>query len=621
MFAIWMVWIGCVWAQHGVIREYAALAPRAEAVALRPLADFSLTDVSVAVGHDGAYYMTGSEAAGFVPRVRIWRSADLRDWKVVREVSGERGVRAPEIHFLRGRYWLTLGLEGGGTELVSFASTDVGKSGVRRVRVTEKGFDPSLFLDDDGSFYWVMGAGEVAKMKADPMEGLAEAPKAVIAPLTGDLRSVGMRGAFLAKIGGYYHLFVAERRLRHGELGRTGLPGGTDDVFVAVSAKPDSGYGAKRYLAFPHAGQTTLFRKAGGEWMATFSCTDARGVFRGKPGAFAVEQVDASKAVWPIGFDFDRPDPPVKYTPPGFLLRPSTAFVYESGVGGLHPVPMDAVPGQKAGFAWIRDTSVTRGHDGNLYMTGTSGNMDAIHLWRSEDGKRFSYVQAVFRLDGGDSSLWYNQAARRLLWAPEIHYLNGTYYIAWCVNLKLGMGLLKSTSGKPEGPYVPTYEGNRAFISPNIDASLFADEDGTPYFVWQGRYLRKMKRDFSGFDGERVELLTVDGEQVGYEGIFLRKIGKWYVVLAAEWNGGGNREDGTYDMMYSVSRDLKGPYTRRRVGVPHGGHSTLFQNRGGDWFLAFFGNDRTAPFRAMPGVVKLDIRDTGDDLVIAPVME
>ena len=59
---------------------------------------------------------------------------------------------------MRGRYWLTLGLEGGGTELVSFASTDVGKSGLRRVRITEKGFDPSLFLDDDGSFYWVMGA-------------------------------------------------------------------------------------------------------------------------------------------------------------------------------------------------------------------------------------------------------------------------------------------------------------------------------------------------------------------------------------------------------------------------------------------------------------------------------
>ena len=103
------------------------------------------------------------------------------------------------------------------------------------------------------------------------------------------------------------------------------------------------------------------------------------------------------------------------------------------------------------------------------------------------------------------------------------------------------MGLLKSSTGKPEGPYVPAYSGNHALVSPNIDASLFQDDDGSTYFLWQGRYLRKLNADLSGFDGERVELLTVDREQVGYEGIFLRKIGKWYVLLAAEWNGGGNR--------------------------------------------------------------------------------
>jgi beta-xylosidase len=186
------------------------------------------------------------------------------------------------------------------------------------------------------------------------------------------------------------------------------------------------------------------------------------------------------------------------------------------------------------------------------------------------------------------------------------------------VNQKLGMGLLKSSSGRAEGPYVPAYEGNRPFVSPNIDASLFQDNDGTPYFVWQGRYLQKLNKDMSGFEGEPITLLTVDGEQVGYEGIFLRKIGKWYVLLAAEWNGGLNRGDGTYDMMYAVSKKLEGPYSRRRVGVPHGGHSTLFQDGSGVWHLAFFGNDRTAPFRAMPGVVALDTSEFNDSAVESP---
>ena len=611
------------WAQHGVVREYAALSPKPGAKPLAPLFDAPLTDVSICLGPDRAFYLTGSAAgasgAVYSRQASIWRSPDMRQWRLLRTISLPAPARSPEIHFLKGTFYLTAGLEGGGTVLLKFEPGDLANSAHRHVRITVRGEDPSLFLDDDGTFYWVMGGGEVARMKPDPMDGLAAEPAAVVEPLTGDVRSVAMRGAFLAKVGGFYHLFVAERRLRHGDLGRLGEPGGTDDTWVAVSGKPDSGYTRQRYLAFPHAGQTTLFRGPGGALWATYSCTDHRGVFRLKPGAFRVEQVDATKPVWPIGFDFDKPDPPVKYRPAGILLRPDTSSLYEGGpVAALQPAAMDPVPGQRAPFPWIRDTSITRGGDGVYFMTGTSGNMDAIHLWRSRDLRRFEYVKPVFTLDGSKPELWYNQAPRRLLWAPEIHYFDRNFWLTWCVNNRLGMGLLKSTTGRPEGPYAPTYEGNRAFLAPQIDASLFQDEDGTPYFVWQGRFLRRLKRDLSGFDGDTVELLTADGEQVGYEGIFLRKIGRWYVVLAAEWNGGGNRQDGTYDMMYAVSRKLTGPYSRRRAGVPHGGHSTLFQDERGCWYLAFFGNDRTAPFRAMPGIVPLEIEDAGEDLLIRP---
>lgn len=614
---------GLAFGQHGVIREYAALAPREDATPLTPLLDIPLTDVSITVGRDQAYYMTGSACGpggpAFSDGIDIWRSADLRRWEKVRTVRlPSSRVRGPEIHYLEGHFWLTAGLEGGGTVLLRFEDGPLATSRFTQARITARGEDPSLFRDDDGTFYWVMGAGEVARMKPDPMSGLAAEPKTVIQPLEGPLRSVGMHGAFLTKIDGYYHLFVAERRLRHGELGRTGLPGGTDDTFVAVSTRPDSGFRDVRYLAFPHAGHTTVFRDSKGALWATYSCTDTRGVFRLRPGAFPVERVDASRAIWPIGFDFDRPDPPVRYQPQGFLLRPDSRHIYERGVGFSKPIPMDRPPGQRVPFPWIRDTSITLGGDGMYYMTGTSGNLDAIHLWRSPDLKRFEYLKPAFVLDSTNPKLWYNKDPQRLLWAPEIHYFNGAYWIAWCVSRKLGIGLLKSATGRPEGPYVPAYQGNQPLVSQYIDASLFQDEDGAVYLIWQGRFLRKLNQRMDGFDGEAVELKTVDGEQVGYEGIFLRKIHSWYVVLAAEWNGGGNREDGTYDMMYAVSKTLMGPYSRRRVGVPHGGHSTLFQDKEGRWNLAIFGNDRTAPFRAMPGVVPLAIRDTGSDLVIEP---
>jgi hypothetical protein len=44
----------------------------------------------------------------------------------------------------------------------------------------------------------------------------------------------------------------------------------------------------------------------------------------------------------------------------------------------------------------------------------------------------------------------------------------------------------------------------------------------------------------------------------------------------------------------------------------------LFKDESGRWLASFFGNDRTAPFRAMPGFVPVETHDTGDDLVIRP---
>ena len=131
----------------------------------------------------------------------------------------------------------------------------------------------------------------------------------------------------------------------------------------------------------------------------------------------------------------------------------------------------------------------------------------------------------------------------------------------------------------------------------------------------------KLNAALNGFDGEAWKIVPTDGQRVGYEGVTLVKIGSWYVLTAAEWNGGGNRSDGTYDMMYSCAKNLLGPYKSRRVAVPHAGHGALFPDKAGRWNAGLFGNDRTAPFRAMPGFVPVEARDTGDDLLIRPAQD
>jgi beta-xylosidase len=612
-------------AQHGVIREYAALAPKPDAVSLPALFDAPLTDTSIARGPDGAFYLTGSAADGdtavFAGRLTIWRSPDLKAWTRVREVElKDVKARSPELHVFDGTFWLTLSCEGGGTALLRFDGADLSTSAFRVARITEQGADPSIFRDDDGAYYWIFGAGNIARMKADPMEGLAGAAVRIPVVIAGAPTAAGrnvrdLRGAHLAKVAGKYHLFVTGRL--HNGLGRTGLPEGVDDVFAAASERPDGGF-SPFYVAFPNAGQTTLFRGASNELWATYSGCGERSILRGKPGAFRVEQVPATEAFWTIGFAGSEKGDRFPF---GLMLRPDTSFIYEGGMGFARMATLDKVPGQKAAVPWIRDTFIMAGHDGWYYLTGTSGNMDGINLWRSKDLRHFEFVKQAWAASA-DPAAWYNDAPGRLHWAPELHYVNGTYWLAHCISAgKLGKnGVLKSVSGQAEGPYEPAFPENRG-VDQRIDSSIFQDTDGAVYYVWQDGLIRTFNAAMNGFAGEARKIVPSDGQRVGYEGATLVKIGPWYVLTCAEWNGGGNHADGTYDMMYACSKSLGGPWKPRRVAVPHAGHGALFKDTSGRWLASFFGNDRTAPWRAMPGYVPVALRDTGDDLVIKPQTE
>ena len=337
-------------AQHGVIREYAALAPEPDAVPLAPLLDAPLTDASITLGPDKAFYLTGSAVEGggaaFSSRIPIWRSADLKQWAKIRTLDfGASQFRSPEVHFLDSAFWLTLGRKGGGTELVKFDSTDLATSAFKKAAITARGEDPSLFRDEDGTLYWTTGGGEIARLKANPLDGLASEPAKVDVRIAGppalvrQMHVTNLHGAFLTKIQGKYHLLVTGRLKRLG-LGRTGLPKGVNDVLVGASEKPDAGY-SPFYVAFPYAGQTTLFRDGNDALWATFSGADERAMFRGRPGAFRVEQVPATQPRWPIGFAGE--DPPTRF-PFGLMLRPDTSFIYERGMGAARLFPLSRSP-------------------------------------------------------------------------------------------------------------------------------------------------------------------------------------------------------------------------------------------------------------------------------------
>jgi beta-xylosidase len=260
----------------------------------------------------------------------------------------------------------------------------------------------------------------------------------------------------------------------------------------------------------------------------------------------------------------------------------------------------------------LRDPSICLGPGGTYYLTGTSepfwgfNNEAGIRVWKSRDRVTWEPLGTVWRY--GESP-WHKPflEAKKPLWAPEIHYLKGTFWLTysipgWDGTAKTsGSGLLRSVSGKAEGPYVDMHPDER--LGDEIDASLFQDDDGKVYFVWHSGKVARMKPDMTGF-AEPYHWLRAGSsdpdpahhsslcagifgkdsfDHVGYEGMFLAKArGRYYLICSDQF-------EGRYSCAVATSRSLYGPYSPRYEAIPHGGHSALFRDTKGKWWSTYFG--------------------------------
>ena len=171
-------------------------------------------------------------------------------------------------------------------------------------------------------------------------------------------------------------------------------------------------------------------------------------------------------------------------------------------------------------------------------------------------------------------------------------------------------GILKSTTGKPEGPYVNALGGDN-FFQGGIDGTLFEDDDGSVYYLaGGGNALNKMKPDMTGFEGPTIRVKTEDGKGTGaHEGATMFKAnGHYYVGGVA---GKTIDTSGRYSVVLVIADQITGPYRDRHEAVPCGGGGNFFQDANGNWFCAIFGNDNSAPWREMPGAVQIDFDPTG----------
>ena len=283
----------------------------------------------------------------------------------------------------------------------------------------------------------------------------------------------------------------------------------------------------------------------------------------------------------------------------------------------------------------VRDTIVCRGGDGNFYLTGSTGeNIWAynrgVELWKSPDLIKWQYLGLVWDLDkeGTWEKAWrpLHDKPCRAIWAPELHYLRGNYYI--CLSIApTGISILKSTTGKAEGPYTHAFSPEKPIVN-GIDPTLFEDDDGKVYFTYaSATRIVQLKDDLSGLAEEFHPIVLINPDHVpshhaqrcagrgsndlGTEGAVLFKAhGRYYLGAADDY-------EGRYSTCVAMSDHIYGPYHMRHEAVPCAGGTGFFQDHAGGWWTSFFGNDTQAPFREKPAIVKVDFDAQGRITVAA----
>ncbi len=211
----------------------------------------------------------------------------------------------------------------------------------------------------------------------------------------------------------------------------------------------------------------------------------------------------------------------------------------------------------------------------------------------------------------------------RALWAPEIHYLRGNYYIVHSMS-RAGVAILKSATGRAEGPYVHAFSPEKP-LRGGIDATLYDDGRTIWFTLGSADEIVPLKDDMSGFSGpwqpmtateydlapnhHRKECEAKGYRHFGYEGATMfQRNGVHYLGVV-------DRYDDRYSFALWMSDKPTGPWSNRHE-VPCCGGGNFLRDRAGRWWVTFFGNDSASHFREKPGLVAIEF-DSGGRVVIA----
>lgn len=306
--------------------------------------------------------------------------------------------------------------------------------------------------------------------------------------------------------------------------------------------------------------------------------------------------------------------------------------------------PLNVTRPGTSGIIKIRDTYIAPAPnettpDGLYYLTGTTADMpdawsnyDGIELWSSPDLQSWTYLGFIwtFSVDAkAEPNAWFSQPLvyvssshnggvpyqLQVVWAPEIHFINGNWYIPFSMPGGAA-GILKSTTGKPTGPFRNALPVG-GFIARSIDPDLFQDTDGTVYYLDSSGNMAPMKPDLSGLAGAlTLQIATAGGNPNGNDtssaegGFMFKAFNTYFDVTTLGALEIANRYSSW--IATTPNNPMMGPYSKMYEAVPNAGHNNYFKDKKCRWWSTMFGDHNNAPVNNQPAIVPVEFDSAHD---------
>ncbi|KAL5339473.1 xylanase D [Aspergillus crustosus] len=200
------------------------------------------------------------------------------------------------------------------------------------------------------------------------------------------------------------------------------------------------------------------------------------------------------------------------------------------------------------------------------------------------------------------------------------------YFMYFSAGDGAGIGVAKSTTGQPEGPFVDALGEplvpETVYGAQAIDAQLFQDDDDGRVWLYYGGWSHaivvEMNEDMVSLKGEYLEI-TPEGYVEGPW--MLKRNGTYYFMFSV-----GGWGDNSYGVSYVTGPSPTGPFSSTPTQILHGndqigtgtGHNSVFTPDGENYYIVYhrrYLND-TARDHRVTCIDRMELDDEGNILPV-----